>query len=167
MDGKRRHPSTSNSDSSDGMEYNEFSSYMQIKRDQTITYPVDWWKGSQSMYPKLSKMVRDVFAVLATGAGVERGLSISGRVVTKRRNRLSPITIRDIMQYERWVAKHGIVIPEEESRGVLSETEDNEISYEAEDEEDEGEEVSSLSNWLKDWSKREQISEKVKRIAKR
>ena len=69
------------------------------------------------------------------------------------------------------MAKHGIVIPEEECRGVLSETEDNEMDYETEDEslglEDEGGEVSSLSDWLKDWSKREQISEKVKRIAKR
>jgi len=98
--GKRRHPSTSDSDSSDGMEYNEFSSYMQIKRDRTITNPVDWWKGSQSMYPKLSKMARDVLAVPATGAGVEREFSISGRVVTKQRNRLSPTTIRDIMQYK-------------------------------------------------------------------
>ena len=44
------------------------------------------------------------------------------------------------------MAKHGIVIPEEESQGILSETEDNEMNYEAEDEEDEGEEVSSLSN---------------------
>src|SRR5438046_1611060 len=35
--GKRRRPSTSDSESSDGMEYNEFSSYMQIKRDGTIT----------------------------------------------------------------------------------------------------------------------------------
>ena len=45
------------------------------------------------------------------------------------------------------------------------------MDHEAEDEslglEDEGEEVSSLSDWLKDWSKREQISGKVMRIAKR
>ena len=69
--GKCRCPSTSDSDSSDGMEYNEFFSYMQIKRDRTITNPVDWWKGSQSMYLKLSKMAHDVFTVPATGAGVE------------------------------------------------------------------------------------------------
>ena len=42
------------------------------------------------MYSKLSKMARDVMAVPATGAGVEREFSISGRVVTKPRNRLSP-----------------------------------------------------------------------------
>ena len=82
--GKRRHPSTSDSDSSDGMEYNEFSNYMQIKRDVNVTDAPEWWKGPQWRYPKLSKMARDVFAVPATGAGVEREFSISGRVVTKQ-----------------------------------------------------------------------------------
>ena len=167
---KRQRPSTSDSESSDGMEYNEFSSYMQIKRDSTITNALEWWKGSQSMYPKLSKMARDVMAVPATGAGVEREFSISGRVVTKQRNRLTPTTIRDLMQYKRWVAKHGIVIPEEESLGAFSETEDDEMDYEAEDEfiedEDQEEEDGGLSEWLKEWVKREQVSEKVKRIAK-
>jgi len=151
------------------MEYNEFSRYMQIKRDSTITNVLEWWKGSQSIYPKLSKMARDVMAVPATGAGVEREFSISGRVVTKQRNRLTPTTIRDLMQYKRWVAKHGIVIPEEESLGAFSETEDDEMDYEAEDEfiedEDQEEEDGGLSEWLKEWVKREQVSEKVKRIA--
>jgi len=123
------------------------------------------------MYPKLSKMARDVLAVPATGAGVEKEFSISGRVVTKQRNRLSPTTIRGIMQYKRWVAKHGIVIPEEEGLGMFSETEDDEMDYEADGEilaeEDEEVEINGLSDWLKDWSKREKISEKVRRIAKR
>jgi hAT family C-terminal dimerisation region len=164
--GKRRRPSTSDSDSSDGMEYNEFSSYMQIKRDPTITNELEWWKGSHSMYPKLSKMACDVMAVPATGAGVEREFSISGRVVTKQRNRLSPTTIQDIMQYKHWVVRHGIVIPEEESQGIFSEMEDDEMANE-EDEvfEDEDEEEGGLSEWLKEWDKRERVSEKVKRIA--
>src|SRR5437667_11579238 len=101
------------------------------------------------MYPKLSKMARDVLAVPVTSAGIEREFSISGRVVTKQRNRLMPTTIRDLMQYKRWVAKHEIVIPEEESLGVFSETEDDEMDYEAEDEftedEDQEEEDGGLS----------------------
>ena len=54
------------------------------------------------------------------------------------------------------MTKYGIVIPEE---GMLSDIEDNKMNYEIKDEslelEDEGGEVSSLFNWLKDWSKRE------------
>ena len=169
--GKRRRPSTSESDSSDGMECNEFSSYMQIKRDGNITDALEWWKGSQSMYLKLSKMARDVFAVPATGAGVEREFSISGRVVTKQRNRLSPTTIRDLMQYKRWVARHGIVIPVEECLGIFGETEDDEMDYEVEseffDDEDEEEKNDGLAEWLKEWSRKEHVSEKIRRVAKR
>src|SRR5438045_7247272 len=105
------------------------------------------------MYAKLSKIARDVMAVPATCAGVEREFSISGRVVTKQRNRLTPTTIRDLMQYKRWVAKHGIVIPEEESLGAFSETEDDEMDYEAEDEfiedEDQEEEDGGFLNGLR------------------
>ena len=46
------------------------------------------------------KKTRDVLAVPATGAGVERESSISGRIVTKQRSRLSPTIIRDL-QYKR------------------------------------------------------------------
>ena len=68
-------------------------------------------------------MARDVYAVPATGAGVEREFSISGRVITKQRNRLNPSTIRDVMQYKRWVARHGILADPMESL-EMDETED-------------------------------------------
>jgi len=123
------------------------------------------------MYPKLSKMACDVLAVPATGAGIEREFSISGRVVSKQRNRLSPTTIRDLMQYKRWVARHGIVIPVEESLGIFNETEHNEMDYDAEsdffEDEDEEEENGDLAEWLKEWSKKEPVSEKIRRVAKK
>ena len=62
-----------------------------------------------------------------------------------------------------------------DSRGgksvYFSETEDDEIDYEAEsdffDDEDEEEENRGLAEWLKEWSKKEHVSEKIRRIAKR
>jgi hAT family C-terminal dimerisation region len=98
---RRTQVDSSDSDSSNGKEYNEFSSYMQMKRDSTVKDELPWWKGSQTLYHKLTKMVRDMFAVPATGAGVEREFSISGRVITKYRNRLTTSVIRDLMQYKR------------------------------------------------------------------
>jgi hypothetical protein len=50
-------------------------------------------------------MVRDTLAVPATGAGVERAFSLSGRVVTVIRTQLSPETIRDIMLYKDHLAR--------------------------------------------------------------
>jgi hAT family C-terminal dimerisation region len=52
------------------------------------------------MYPKLSKIARDIIAILASRARVEREFSISERVVTKQQNWLLPTIIRDIMQYK-------------------------------------------------------------------
>ena len=69
--GKQRRPSTSDSDSWNGTQYSEFTSYMGLKRDPSVTDVLLWWKGYHAVYPKLSKMTWGVFAV-PTGAGVER-----------------------------------------------------------------------------------------------
>ena len=50
-------------------------------------------------------MARDYLAVPATGAGVEREFSKSGRVATSLRSRLSSNTITDIMLYKNHLAR--------------------------------------------------------------
>ena len=47
----------------------------------------------------LSLMARDIFAVPATHAGVERQFSRSGKVETKLRARLDPVTTVETMMY--------------------------------------------------------------------
>ena len=44
-------------------------------------------------------------AVPATGAGVERQFSRSGRIVTPLRHRLNPETVHDIMMYKNDLAR--------------------------------------------------------------
>ena len=68
-------------------------------------------------------MARDIFAILVTGVGVEQEFSICGRMVTKHRNRLSPSTIRDLMQFKRWVARHGTVAKDLAQGAILVESE--------------------------------------------
>jgi hypothetical protein len=99
---------------------------------ERITGYVSEIRGNGSRYSR----------VLATGAGVEREFSISGRVVAKQRNRLALKMIRDIMQYKRWLVKHG-VIPKD-NRLAWSKPEDEDVTentedeYIGDDEEDEG-----------------------------
>jgi len=50
-------------------------------------------------------MVRDTLAVPATGAGVERQFSCSGRIITPLRNRLEPETVKEIMMYKNHLAR--------------------------------------------------------------
>jgi hAT family C-terminal dimerisation region len=117
-----------------------------------------------SIFPKLSKMARDVYAVPASNAGVEREFNISGRLITKQRNRLNPATIRDLMQYKRWVARHGTILEEL----VDEDNEADEIESEILDielEENEPEVNKELIDWLKNWEKKERLVDRTKRLA--
>ena len=50
-------------------------------------------------------MVRDTLAIPATGAGVERQFSRSGRIMASLRRRLSPETVYEIMMYKNHLAR--------------------------------------------------------------
>jgi len=85
---------------------NEFDRYM----DTPVPSELDtlgWWKAHQNVFPRLSMMARDTFAVPATGAGVERQFSLSGRVATWDRALLKPETICEMMRYKDYLNRIG------------------------------------------------------------
>ena len=84
---------------------NEFDRYINNDFDAPSEFysTVDilkWWKINGPNYPELSMMARDIHAVPAVGAGVERAFSKSGRVVRPDRARLSHRTITESMMYK-------------------------------------------------------------------
>ena len=81
-------------------EDNEFDHYINSPPTLAKESVLYSWKYLQNTYPRLSKMIRDVMAVPATGAGVERQFSKSGRVATSLRARLDPVTVSEIMMYK-------------------------------------------------------------------
>jgi hAT family C-terminal dimerisation region/Domain of unknown function (DUF4413) len=85
--------------------FNEFDHYIQLPRIDQKVRTLDWWRHAAQQYPKLARMARDYHAVSATGAGVERQFSRSGRVTTSLRSRLNSNTIRDIMLYKDYLAR--------------------------------------------------------------
>jgi hAT family C-terminal dimerisation region len=106
---KRSYSEIDDDSDSSGQEENEFSIYTSYKRISRVDNPLAWWKDSGGFFPSLQRMARDTFAVPATGSGVEREFSISGNIVNARRNRLSPKTISDLMQFKRWATRTGKV----------------------------------------------------------
>ena len=164
--GKWQHLSSSDSDSSNGMEYNEFTSYMGLKRDSSVTDTLSWWKGSQAMYSQLSKMARDILAVPATDAGVERKFSISECVIIKQWNRLAPSIIWDIMQYKHWLVRHEIVVAENGDESEITESEEMKPVIEDEfvSKEKDNEKKNELWQWLKEWEKKERVSDRINRL---
>jgi hypothetical protein len=79
---------------------NEYDTYVNAPRIVDKRPLLDIWKVSLApSLPHLGLMARDVFSVPATGAGVERQFSRSGKVETKLRARLDPVTTAETMMY--------------------------------------------------------------------
>ena len=107
-------------------------------------------------------MARDVFAVPATGADVEREFSISGRIITKHRNRLSPRTIRDLMQYKRRIMRRENVTQTETAQDKP--TEINSVGTSARHRHH-VEHEKDLSRWLKNWEAKKTLRARIERLA--
>ncbi|GJY47724.1 zinc finger BED domain-containing protein RICESLEEPER 2 [Tanacetum coccineum] len=54
---------------------------------------LSWWKGRQSQFPVLSIMARDLLSVQASTVASESAFSLSGRVLSIRRTRLTPASL--------------------------------------------------------------------------
>ena len=79
---------------------NNLDRYMEIPNDINISGSLDWWRENNRTYQDVGAMARDALAVPASSSSVERIFSISGRIATWERNRLSPHTISNIMMYK-------------------------------------------------------------------
>ena len=90
-------------------------------------------------------MARDVFAVPATGAGVERQFSKSGCIATWARALLHPDTVRDIMMYYDYLSRTGK--PLIHGRGGLEIYDDGDSKSRDEN----PEESAKMIEWEKEW----------------
>ena len=83
---------------------NEFDRYIELPIEDSDDLDIlEWWKLNEKVYFHLARMARDVYAVPATGAGVERQFSKSGRVVIWARALLNPDAICETMMYKDYL----------------------------------------------------------------
>ena len=171
---KRQHESDSDDDDEDYRsflqqnlrelvaEQNEFDRYLASpppadEKTRTLSY----WKSQAPTFPHLSLMARDTFAVPATGAGVERIFSKSGRVASWTRARLNPKTITEIMLYKDHLSRQGRPLNAEDERNKMESKNERrqnpqsistrrkeEVDCDSEEEEDDD---PVLINWEKEW----------------
>ena len=52
-----------------------------------------WWKEKKSQFPILSAMTRDLLTVQASTVASESAFSVSGRVISPRRTKLTPLSV--------------------------------------------------------------------------
>jgi hypothetical protein len=102
----------------------------------------------------MGKWYREVGAVPASSAGVEREFSMAGDIVTKKRSHLSGKTISNIMQYKRWRARRGEHIMEE-PQDIPEEYDEQDSHAESEFDERNIE----LEEWLGQWIEKKGVGE--------
>ena len=61
-----------------------------------------YWSTKQYQYPTIARIARDHLAIPATSAASERVFSNGSDIITKKRNRLSPSTIRYLLCLRDW-----------------------------------------------------------------
>ena len=88
---------------------NQYDRYIREPCIETNQSSLSYWRSQASggEFSKLSRMIRDYFAVPPTSAGIERQFSHSGFVVIPLRNRLISTTISDIMMYKNHLFHQG------------------------------------------------------------
>lgn len=88
-----------------------------------------WWKLHQNVYPALAKMARDFLSISGTGVPVERLFSTASDILSHRRQRLSPQSIKECMCLKNWMKRedtlmiHQTEINEAIQYKILGETE--------------------------------------------
>ena len=66
--------------------------------------PCEWWKHHKTQYPILSKIARDYICIPAISVPSEQAFSKSGKLISKRRNRLGDHAIEACMCLNSWIA---------------------------------------------------------------
>ncbi|CAF1594607.1 unnamed protein product [Rotaria sp. Silwood1] len=65
--------------------------------NEDIDNPLLFWKEQEHVLPNMSRLAKQIFAIPASSAAVERAFSSAGIVVSQRRTNISPSTVNDII----------------------------------------------------------------------
>jgi hypothetical protein len=84
---------------------NELKNY--LSQEEAEHFPefdvLQWWRGHNASYPRLSRMARDYLAVPSTSAPAERAFSKGSDLVSAKRASLSAESIRACMCLQSWM----------------------------------------------------------------
>ncbi|CAK9302137.1 unnamed protein product, partial [Gordionus sp. m RMFG-2023] len=68
--------------------------YLDDKVASPTTYILDWWEKNSLIYPTLSLIAKDFLAQQSSSVPSERAFSKTVDFLTKKRNRMSPSTLK-------------------------------------------------------------------------
>ncbi|KFY91845.1 hypothetical protein V500_04432 [Pseudogymnoascus sp. VKM F-4518 (FW-2643)] len=85
--------------------YNTEPEWKRWMKEPTVGRDTDilkYWQSKQYQYPLIACIAKDHLAIPATSADSERVFSVGGDIITKKRNRLSPSTLRYLLCLRNW-----------------------------------------------------------------
>ena len=66
----------------------EINNYLNSPRSNASTNILSWWKNNEEIYPRISKIAKNILAIMATLVPVERMFSEAGLIFTDKRSSL-------------------------------------------------------------------------------
>ncbi|BAT17398.1 Os12g0521300 [Oryza sativa Japonica Group] len=69
---------------------------------------LNWWMVNKTKYPVISRMARDVLAILATSVASEAAFSTGERIISDYRSRLSSSTVEALICLQDWMRAEGL-----------------------------------------------------------
>lgn len=76
-------------------EVNRYS-YLRMNIDMNFDV-LQWWQNHTSEYPRLHKIAQKILSIPASSAASERVFSAAGNIITKKRNRIDPQTVNNLL----------------------------------------------------------------------
>ena len=68
----------------------QIEDYLKRKTIDPETNPLKWWSANEVDFPVISKLARKYLCICASSSPSERVFSVSGHIVSKKRNALKP-----------------------------------------------------------------------------
>jgi hypothetical protein len=71
--------------------------YLRVSKIESDADPLDWWRKNEDRFPKIARIARQILALQASSANVERVFSHAGTIINDLRNRLSANNVHRLM----------------------------------------------------------------------
>lgn len=75
----------------------ELRRYISVQSTGLMNSPLLWWKGNESVYPRLAQIAAERLVIQATSVASERLFSAAGLLVSNRRSSLDPKNVNMLL----------------------------------------------------------------------
>jgi hypothetical protein len=81
----------------------ELEQYLRVSKIKSDADPLDWWRKNEDLFPTIARIARQILALQASSANVERVFSHAETIINDARTRLSANNVHKLMfLHENW-----------------------------------------------------------------